>query len=456
MPCFPAFRPASSLKRPTLALLTLAFVAGSCRTNDEATTPTPAAGTGLSAAVATQWADLSLKLIRSTPGFSPPVAARALGYAGLTIYESVVPGLPEHQSLAGQLNGLSRLPQPEVGQAYHWGLSANAAQASILKNLFANTSAANKLSVDSLQTAFTEQFRKNEKLSQEVVDRSVVFGQRIATAIFEWSKTDKGHEGYARNLPADYVPPVGPGKWVQTTAGDAGRALQPYWGQNRTFLASNARMPPPAPLAFGTSASSPFFVQALEVYSTGKNLSEEQKTIAKFWADGGGTITPPGHSWNLTTLALRKSNADLGKAAEAYARVGIAVNDAFICCWKCKYTYNLVRPVSYIRSVIDANWTPLLPTPNFPEHLSGHSTQSGAAAQVLSDAFGYSFAFSDSTHLSRGFAPRAYKTFFEASEEAAVSRLYGGIHFRQANEVGLSEGRKIGRNVSALKFRRAL
>jgi hypothetical protein len=139
-------------------------------------------------------------------------------------------------------------------------------------------------------------------------------------------------------------------------------------------------------------------------------------------------------------------------AAEAYAKVGIAVADAFISCWSTKFRYNLLRPVTYIRGVIDPAWGSLLVTPPFPEYTSGHSVQSAASAQVLTDLFG-TVAFTDHTHDDRGLAPRSFGSFKQAAEEAAISRLYGGIHFSTAIDLGLEQGLCVGRRVSDLEFR---
>ena len=185
------------------------------------------------------------------------------------------------------------------------------------------------------------------------------------------------------------------------------------------------------------------------------NLTDEQRAIALFWADDlGATATPPGHSISLTTQVLSQLAARLDIAAETYAKVGIAVADAFIRCWDTKYRYNLLRPVTYIQRLIDADWLPLLVTPPFPEYTSGHSAQSGAAAEVLTDLFGPDFAFVDHTHDSRGLPARAFRSFFQAADEAAISRLYGGIHFRPAIERGLDQGRCVGRAVNDPRFRR--
>jgi membrane-associated phospholipid phosphatase len=141
-------------------------------------------------------------------------------------------------------------------------------------------------------------------------------------------------------------------------------------------------------------------------------------------------------------------------AAEAYAKVGIVLADSFIGCWNAKYEYNLLRPVTYIHERIDPNWNTLLNTPPFPEYPSGHSVQSGAVAAVLTDLFGDNYAFVDHTHEGRGFPPRSFASFTAFAEEAALSRLYGGIHYRRAIEAGLTQGECIGAQVNALEVRR--
>lgn len=247
---------------------------------------------------------------------------------------------------------------------------------------------------------------------------------------------------------------MGVGLWVPANS-TTGRALQPYWGQNRQFVPADAALPMPAlAYSYSTVATSPYYAQVQELYNTNRNLTAAQRATALYWADGGGTAGPPGHSLNITSIVLRSRNATLATAAEAYARMGMA--DALIGCWKCKYQYNWQRPIAAVQAMFDPTWQPLITTPPHPDFASGHSSQSGAAAQVLEDLFGAQTAFVDNTHQARGagFEPRSYANFAAFADEAALSRLYGGILFRSANEVGLVEGRKVGRNVSALRFRR--
>ena len=449
----------SALARPTAfsaRLIGSLAVAGALLLNgcsQDAEQPEPASPTAgtYTADVATKWTDLELRLIKNGTGFTPPVASRALAYAGVALYEAVAPGMVANQSLAGQLTGLSTLPKPEAGQSYNWAVAANAAEALIIKSLFGNATPAQRTTIDSLETALNLPYRTAAEF-----DRSVKYGQQIAQAVFNWSRTDGGHEGYLSNQPTSFVPPVGVGLWVPAN-GTSGRAVQPYWGQNRLFVPANATMPMPGlSYSYSTQPGSAYYAQVQEVYNTSRSLTAAQRAIATYWADGGQTISPPGHSISITSIVLRSRNATLAAAAEAYARVGMAVSDAFVSCWKCKYQYNWERPITAVQAMFNPAWQPLLATPPFPEFVSGHSAQSGAAAQVLSDLFGSQTAFVDDTHQARGagYEPRAFASFAAFADEAAVSRLYGGIHFRSANEVGLTEGQKVGRNVSALRFKR--
>ena len=406
--------------------------------------------------VATAWFDLILELIRQTPGFSPPVASRALGYAGVTLYESIVPGIPGAASLAGQLNGLDSLPQVEQDAAYHWPSVANAALAAIARRLFASGGGAQRAAIDGLEINLRKRF--GGQAPPDVIRRSIQRGRIVAAAIYAWSRTDGGHEGYMFNTAVDYVTPIGEGLWSPTLPGYL-EPLQPYWGQNRPILLdSGAECAPPPPPAYSTDPNSPMYQEAKELYDTVRNLTPEQRDIALFWSDDPNlTATPPGHSIALATQVLRDENASLTLAAETLARVGIAVSDAFIACWNVKYEYNRIRPIEYVQKVIDPNWnnpasTDPVITPPFPEYPSGHSTEIGAAAAVLTGLFGDSYLLVDRTQERLGFAPRVYPSFDAAAQEAAMSRLYGGIHFRSANEAGLAQGRCIGSKVLALQM----
>ncbi len=409
--------------------------------------------------VATKWASLQLKITKTTAGFTPPVAARAYGYAGVTMYEAVVPGIDTRKSLVGQLQGLVSLPQVESGKTYNWALSANAAQAAILRSLYPTTNDANKATIDSLETILQSEFKETDAT---VNQQSANFGKSIANALFEWSKTDGGDAGYTRNFPASYVVPTGAGLWQPTENGQK-IPMQPYWGKVRTFVKANDNMPVPHPLPYSTDVKSAFFGQYFDVYNKSQNLTQTEKEIAVWWADNpGDTFTPPGHSYSIARIAVLTDKANLAKAVETFARTGISVNDAFILCWRCKFVYNNLRPYTYVRLAIDPNWIPFWPAPPFPGYPSGHATQSSSSATVLTALYGNNFEFTDNSHIGRSkdvsrnveFKARTFKSFNEAAQESADSRFYGNIHTRQDNATGLEEGKKIGANINALAWQK--
>jgi hypothetical protein len=411
-----------------------------------------------SAVVATEWFRLILPAIQQTPGQSPPVAARTLAYIGLGVYESVVAGLPGHRSFAGQLTELESLPPAQPDEALHWPTVANATLAALTRMLLPNAPADWLARFDALErnmpVAQSADFNPAER-SPEVIIRSETHGRLLAMALMTWARTDGGHDvlGARRvRLDSAYVSPSGLGAWVPTPPRFA-RPLLPYWGTNRSFMRGVEKCNPPGPPRYDEAPGSPFYREAQEVHRASVQPTEEQRRIALYWADDPGkTPTPAGHwMWILTDL-LRDRKADLATAAERYARLGIAMSDAFVATWKVKYDVNLLRPVTYIQLAFDANWVPpLMETPPFPEYPSGHSVQSGAAAAVLESFYGRETAFEDRTHNDRGWGPKRFRSFAAASEEAAASRMYAGIHFRSAIEHGVAQGRCIGGMAFALE-----
>lgn len=411
------------------------------------------------AAVPNAWFRLSLELVQETPGYTPPVASRTFGYLGVTVYETIRPGMWRHRSLVGQLNELDELPQAAFWPRYHWPTATNAALASMTRQLFPGVSSAHQSRIDELEHEFAQSFR-NQIGEQRFLD-SVNWGRRVADAIYVWSTTDGGHNGQARNVDPDYFPVGGSYAWVSTPPA-FGRALQPTWGDNRPFVLASGSSCPAGPYPeFSEAVHSDFYQQAYEVYAMDHTRTPEQQAIAVFWADEPGqSATPPGHWVSILIQVLEAENADLGVAAEAYARVGMAVADSFITCWATKYEYNLLRPITYIQRHIDPRWYPdgviagSIVTPPFPEYTSGHSVQSAAAAAVLTDLFGDGYRFEDATHADRGLPVRTFDSFAHAAQEAALSRLYGGIHFRAAVEDGLVQGRCVGEQVNGLNYYR--
>lgn len=384
--------------------------------------------------------------------FSPPVASRIYAYVSVAAYEAGRHSDSTLVSLAGQLHGLGKVPSPEPNSEYCYPLAA--VQATLM------TGRSLVFSEDKLDEFYQKvmaEFR-NSGMPDEVYERSIAYGTAVADHIIKWSSKDNYKQ--TRSFPK-YSIDNSPSTWKPTPPAYMD-AVEPHWNKIRTFIidsASQFQCTPPPP--FSTDPKSEFYGLAKEVYETGKNLNDEQREIASFWDCNPFTmnvkghvmfatkkISPGGHWMNITHVASVKSKADFAHAAEAYARVSIALADAFVACWDEKYRSLLIRPESYINQYIDEDWVPLLQTPPFPEYISGHSTISGSAATALTGVFGDNFSFSDSTEIEFGLSSRSFHSFNDAADEAAVSRLYGGIHYRPANEIGLSMGRRIGEFVN--------
>ena len=413
-----------------------------------------------SAQVATEWFQLALLLTQQTPGFSPPVAARALAYLGLTLYESVVPGMPQNISLAGQLNELSSLPWAQPDEPLHWPTVANASLATMTRMMFANATPENKARIDLLERSLPLKLSPDfdaSAFTPEVASRSQTFGKLMAMALMTWARTDGGHEAWGplKRSQQNYVPPSGAGQWAATPPAFA-PALLPWWGEVRPFvLVKPDDCKAPAPPEFSEDPASSFYKAAREVYTLSNLATQEQRQVALYWTDDPlKTPTPAGHWAFIATDLLKVRKATLGDAAQTYVLLNLAMADAFIAAWHTKYAINLQRPVTYVQLVMDSNWVPtLMHSPPFPEYPSGHSVQSSAAAAVLAQAFGADAPFTDNTHNDRGWGPRTFKNFKSAADEAALSRLYAGIHYRFGVTGGQAQGACVAQKILALKLK---
>lgn len=415
----------------------------------------PMAHAGEPARVMIAWYDLILELVRHTPTYSPPVASRAFAYLGIAAHEANASGRDDLMSLAGQLNGLTALPQRESGKSYDDAIVVHTAVSLTTLNFFGNTGPTG-------ERAMKAQVRKLEKdlyegVAQDVIERSIAHGTAIADHILSWSQSDGGAVIENMGFPLIYKLGEGKSRWVPTSLIQQQQVpLLPNWGKNRPFaMPTGSSCPLPPPPEYSEDPASQFYLEAKEVYDTSKSLTKEQEIIARFWSDDPMmSPTPPGHWIFIALRLLENEKADAARTSDVLARLGIAIADGFIGCWDSKYQYDLLRPITYIRRTMDPKWNALLITPPFPEYPSGHSSQSGAAEIVMAKLFGENFAFVDSTHERDGIKPRKFESFREAAQEAAMSRLYGGIHFRAAIERGLEQGHCIGGYAADLKTKR--
>lgn len=383
--------------------------------------------------------------------FTPPVASRIYAYTSLATYEAVrFNDLQKYVSLTVHLNGFDPIPQPEKGKKYNFTLAGLKAFMTVAQKI--------TFSIDSLkkfEAGLQEQYAT--MLDTATYNCSIQLGEAIGKVVLARAGKDnyKQSRGFAR-----YTVTKGKGRW-QPTSPDYADAIEPYWHTIQPLSLDSARqcMPPP-PTTFSTDKNSAFHKEFTEVYETVKNLTEEQKEIARFWDDnpfvshhtGHATfatkkMTPGGHWMAIATLVSRQSKADVAKTAQTYALTAVALFDGFISCWEEKFRSQFIRPVTIINQEIDENWESFLQTPPFPEYTSGHSVISASAATVLTQLYGDTYAFKDTTELEYGMGQRSFSSFMEASREAAMSRLYGGIHYRNTCVKGSEQGIQVGNTV---------
>ena len=348
-----------------------------------ATSSPAAAAKVASADVLHQWYDLLLELVRHTPTYSPPVASRAFAYLAVTAYEAVACCDSSLVTQAGQLQGLTALPPPKTAKLNAAVVMQAAMSAAVLSH-FGSTGPLG-------QRAMQAQKRKLDKALPMRKDKaSAETGAAIASHVLEWSKGDGGAEIVNLGFPDKYTLKEGKAHWVPTSAIRLQQApLLPDWGKNRSFaMLQGASCSLPPPPDYSEDKDSELYKQALEVRDVGKSLTQEQKLIARFWSDDPMlSPTPPGHWVFIANDLLKQRKAEVTETVDLLMRLGVAVADAFIGCWHEKFRHDFLRPVTYIKRVIDKGWEPLLITPPFPEYPSGHSTQSGAAEVVLTQAF---------------------------------------------------------------------
>lgn len=384
--------------------------------------------------------------------FSPPVASRIYAYPSIAAYEIARQLAPtEYASLEGKLTGFKGVPKYEFEKHGEVDLAIASlfAYCEVGKSLIFSENKM-ELYVKNLSETFA-----NKKIPSKVIRNSEKYGKLVFKSVLEWSSSDQYKQ--TRSYPQYTV--IDEDHLWKPTPPDYMEGIEPSWNKIRPFVLDSAsQFRPESPTEFSLEKSSKFYKELMEVYDVGVNMTEEQQAIAQFWdcnpyvSHHSGhvmfatkKITPGGHWIGITGLAARRAQLDFIKTIEIYTLVSISLADGFISCWDEKWRSVLVRPETLINEFIDEDWTPLLQTPPFPEHTSGHSVVSGAAATTLTSYLGDNFAFNDSTELLYGLPVRTYTSFNHAADEAAMSRLYGGIHYMPSIEYGIKQGRSIGK-----------
>ena len=380
--------------------------------------------------------------------FSPPVASRIYVYPSIAAYEVLLNDYPEYKSFSNQLNGLGSIPKPNPDKEYSFPLASIHAFLTVGKDLI--------FSKDKMTEFQKNLFNdlKSKGMPKDIYKRSIQYGDKVASHIKDWYSSDNYKE--TRSYPKFTVQRDKEDTWKPTPP-DYMDGIEPHWSKIRTLAidSSNQFIIPPPP-EFNLDKNSKFFKDLYEVYEIGNNLTEEQTNIANFWdcnpyvsnhighaMFATKKITPGGHWIGITQIASKKAELNLMESIYAYALVSIGLFDSFIVCWDEKYRSILVRPETLINQYIDEDWIPVLQTPPFPEYTSGHSVISRSAANILTFILGDNFNFLDTTEEIYGLPARNYDSFLQASDEAAISRLWGGIHYMPAITNGIDQGDRV-------------
>jgi hypothetical protein len=391
--------------------------------------------------------------------FPPMIASRNYAYAAIAAYEVVAQFDTNYQSLAGQIKHFPAFPKTDIANV-EWHLAALLA--------FCKVGEAVTFPEGSMQEYVT-QLRHNADsmgVPEEIIKASQQYADSMGAHIIRWSKKDNYLQ--LRTAPK-YAITTEEGRWVPTPPMYA-QAVEPHWMEMRTMVMdSAAQFKPVRPPKYDIkNKKSEYYLALMEVKSISDKLTDEQKHIADFWDDNpfkmnvSGHImfatkkfSPPGHWMNIVGIAAEKANADFSTTVAAYAQTSIALFDGFISCWDEKYRSNYVRPETVINKYIASEWQPYIQTPPFPSFTSGHATISAAAGEVMTAWFGDSLSFIDTSSLDFGIKSREIKSFRLAAKEAAMSRLYGGIHYRFDNDQGNLSGKRLGEFiVSRLKLKK--
>ena len=422
-----------------------------------------------SADVVIRWLNMQLNFLRvplSQGSTGSQAADRALAYCGIAAYESVVPGMPAYQTLTNQLNDFPEMPSAEAGKAYHWAASANAALAEMNRGLFPMTSPANKDSINILENALQATYAN--EVDAATLQLSIAFGKAVATSVLKWAAIDG-----SANVNPPYVPSpsfVGPAFWVQrvvartpplppllvTTLPNLPQATNPYASQRRqmVFGSYDGAAPAPPP-PYSTDPGSEFYAMVKNVYDKSLALTPAQTAMAIYHRDapgypGGGTFSA------ILSQVIQKAECKLDVAALAYAKMGIGAYEALTFTFITKYTYNLVRPITYIRNVmLHTTWNALFNTPGHPEFPAAHATSGGVVATMLTDVFGENFPFTLNhySYLVPSLPARNYQSFEELGAEMGNSRVFGGIHYQPSVDKGFASSKKVCNNIlSKVKF----
>ncbi|WP_339916727.1 phosphatase PAP2 family protein [Yeosuana marina] len=387
--------------------------------------------------------------------FAPPVASRIFAYTNIAAYEVMCKESSEYKTLVGQVTDLTPIPEPNKEDKINFKLASLITYYEIGKQLV--------FSEDRVTVYRDSLYNVWKQMDEGTFEASKNYGIKVANHIKDWISNDNYKE--TRTMSKFTVNSNDPSRW-QPTPPDYMDGIEPHWNKIRPFVIDSASQFKPKPHPeFSLEKGTDFYKEMMEVYNVGQQMkkegdSSEEIAIAQFWdcnpyvsthqghlMFATKKITPGAHWMGICKIVCKKDHANFEKTVYAYTKTSMAIADGFISAWDEKYRSNLIRPETVINQYVDENWTPLLQTPPFPEYTSAHSVISGAASEAMTSIFGDNFAFDDDTELIYGLPTRHFSSFMDASREAAISRLYGGIHYRAATQEGLVQGLNLGKFV---------
>lgn len=431
-------------------LLTALMVFGfSCNRDNEITDLGSTPTTQFKAELPQEWMKQTYNTVKRTGLFALD-ASRLYAYTAITMYESMVHGMPGHRSLEGQLNGLTNLPKPDPNKRYDWGIVICHATPQVIAELTPGISSGSVFSLDATADRQADEIRVTKQLSQDVMKNSKEFADQLATAIIKWAAAD-GRAAMGTKAYVERSRVGNPQFWIGSTLNQT--FMMPYWWESRPLVIERAQVcQPQPPYPYSEDPNSAYYKDVKEVLDA--STDQGKVSIGKYWANNPSESGSPAGSWiGIANQLVDQLDLEIMTTLKMYVLLSCGTRDGFISFWYSKYTFNLQRPATYIREVLGApTWNSPVPTPPYPDYTSGTSVNAGASSYILTHLFG-NRSFTDSQHTDKGFSPRQFNNFQQAGVEAYHSRIFAGVHMRRAGEEGFKQGNCIAESIIAkLKF----
>jgi hypothetical protein len=415
-----------------LTVVFLLFSIFSCQKNVELL---PQQAQLLSSRMVTAWNTQIMHLIKTTDGYTLPVSSRAIAFSGMAMYESVLPAMNHHLSLSHSIPDFTYEKRFNPNEILDVEISLNAANAELCRHLFKTASLDEIIALNNFERLWLNNLAQKWE-DQSIINRSISWGKSVATALINLEIKDEiAHEGYFKNYIGNYQINPAEHTWKPTPP-NFSNPLYPEWRHATPIGVYTQNLAANPPYTFSTNPESKLYSDAMEVYTMNQHLDQEQKHMAEFWDDEMPfkTMGSAGRWTSILSNYISDQNVNLEIAVNAYVKSALAVYNAGIISWQAKYSYNRLRPVTYIKNHIDPNFSEYMHASPGPEYTCEHTLMAYAAGSILHNIFGQQ-AFTDRCHADRqdiNGTPRSYNSFMHAAEECAISRLFAGTNFRHS------------------------